>query len=118
MSGTKGMKHYTAELKLAAVQRFLKGGVTRRQIAEEMGISNGDLIKAWVHNYRTEKDPFGFKPHGRKMKVPGQPETLEEEVKRLRMENDLLKKLQSESLEIMLAKHDIGQSKDSKRNTQ
>jgi transposase-like protein len=118
MSGTKGMKHYTAEFKLAAVQRFLKGGVTRRQIAEEMGISSGDLVKTWVHKFRTEKDPFGYKPHGRKKKVPGQPETLEEEVKRLRMENDLLKKLQSESLEIMLATYDIGQSKDSKRNTQ
>lgn len=118
MAGIKGMKKYPPELKLAAVQRFLKGGITRRQIAEEMGISSGDLVKGWVHKYRTEKDPFCPKPHGCRKKIPGQPETLEEEVKRLRMENDLLKNLRSESLEIMLAKHDIGQSKDTKRNTQ
>lgn len=117
MSGKKGMNHYSTEFKLAAVQRSLEGGKTRRQIAEEMGITNGDSIKGWVRQYRTEKDPFTPKPHGRRKKVPGQKETLEEEVKRLRMENALLKKLQSESLKIMLAKRDIGPSNDTKGNT-
>jgi transposase-like protein len=109
-------RQYTPETKLEAVRLFLEEKKTRAQIIEILELPYTDLVKDWVHRYRTEENPFGTKPHGRKKKIPGEKETLEEEVKRLRMENDLLKKLRSESLKIMLAKRDIGQSKDTKPN--
>ena len=91
MAGKKGMNRFSAKFKMAVVQTYLKGGKTRRQIAKGMGITNGDSIKGWVRQYRTEKDPFSPKPRGRRKKLPRGKETLKDEVKRLRMENDLLK---------------------------
>jgi transposase-like protein len=45
MAGKKGMNRFSAESKMAAVQTYLKVGKTRRQIAKEVGIANGDSIK-------------------------------------------------------------------------
>lgn len=116
MGRIRTLRKYAPEIKLEAVRLFLEEKKTRAQIIEILDLPYTDLVKDWVHRYRTEEDPFGTKPHGRKKKNPGEKEPLEEEVKRLRMENDLLKNLRSESLKIMLAKRDIGQSKDTKPN--
>lgn len=109
-------RKYSPATKLEAVRLFLEEGKSRAQVIEILDLPSIELVKDWVHRYRTEEDPFEPKPLGRKKKSAGEKESLEEEVKRLRMENDLLKNLRSESLKIMLAKRDIGQSKDTKPN--
>ena len=114
MSGTKGMIHYSVEVKQEAVRRFLEEGNTYREIAEQLGIRQAERIKVWVRQYRREGMAAFTKPIGRPRK---QAESEQSELERLRMENALLKKLQSELREDMLAKRGIGQSIITRKST-
>ena len=112
MSGTKGMKRYPVKTKLEAVRLFVEEGKTRAEIAEVLECSVG-RVKKWVSQYRQEEDAFQ-KAIGR----PGrQPESEQEELKRLRMENDLLKKFQAELRKEVLAKRNIGSSTANRKPT-
>lgn len=112
MSGKKGMKHYPVAVKLEAVRLFTEEGKTRRAIAEQVGCSE-ERVKKWVSQYRHEEDAFQ-KPIGRPRQ---QPESEQEELKRLRMENDLLKKIHTELRKEMLAQRNIGSSSVTGKNT-
>ena len=109
MAGKKGAVHYPIEVKLEAVRLFLEEGKTRAEVARILGLRNPKLVMAWVSQYRHEPDAF-HKPIGRPRKKVGQAESLEEEVKRLRMENDLLKKFHAELRKLELAQRNIGSS--------
>lgn len=93
MAGKKGSTHYTIEVKEEAVRIFLEGKLTKQAIAEQLGIRDPERIEKWVHAYRRE-GPLGLR------KVKGRPrkqtEGVEAELTRLRMENELLKKLHAE----------------------
>ena len=105
MAGKKGMKHYPLEVKLEAVRLFLEEGKTRAEVAAELSCSEG-RVKKWVSQYRQEANAF-HKPVGRPRQ---QPESEQVELKRLRMENDLLKKFHAELRKEVLAKRNIGSS--------
>jgi transposase-like protein len=86
-------KHYSSEVKLAAVERVLTG-VSKSEVIVEFGISNRSLLNKWLVLYRLDgaKGLVG-KPKGRpKRSVDLSPETLEQKVYRLEMENAVLKK--------------------------
>ena len=93
MTGRLGSTHYTIEIKEEAVRIFLEGKLTNQAIAEQLGIRDPERVEKWVHDYRRE-GPMGLR------KVKGRPrkktEGVEAELARLRMENDLLKKLHAE----------------------
>jgi transposase-like protein len=112
MSGKKGMKHYPVETKLEAVRLFVEEGKMRAAIAERLGCSSG-RVKKWVSQYRHEENAFQ-KAIGRPRQHP---ESEPEELKRLRMENDLLKKFHTELRKEMLAKRNIGSSSVKGKNT-
>lgn len=114
MSGTKGMTHYEMAVKEEAVKSFLEEGYTYRQIAEQLGIRKADRIEKWVRQYRREGVAAFTKPIGRPRKVKDE----KAYIARLEMENKLLKKLQSELREAMLAKRDIGRSTTTKKSIQ
>ncbi len=116
MTGKKGMKRYKAETKLEAVRMFLEEGKTRAEIARLLELSSGKCVEAWVSQYRHEENAF-TKPIGRPRKQVGEPESMEEELKRLRMENDLLKKFHAELRKEQLAKRDIGSSITKEKHT-
>jgi len=107
MAGTKGMVHYSQQIKQEAVKLFLEEGYTYREIAEHLEIRKKDRIEIWVMEFRRVGIEAFTKSSGRPRKGL---ETEKGEFERLRMENTLLKKLQSESRKDMLAKRDIGQS--------
>jgi transposase-like protein len=113
MSGKTGMLHYSQELKQAAVHLFLDEGCTYREIADRLGIRKADRIKIWVRHYRREGIEAFSHPIGRPRKVPDE----RTYTARLEMENQLLKKLQSELRKDMLAKRDFGQSAITKKST-
>jgi len=113
MSGTKGMTHYEISVKEEAVRLFLEEGYSYRQIAEQLEIRKADRIEKWVHQYRQEGILVLKKSSGRPKKVQDE----KAYIARLEMENKLLKKLQSELREAMLAKRDIGRSTTTKKNT-
>jgi transposase-like protein len=114
MSGTKGMLHYSIEIKQEAVRLFLEEGYTYREIAKQLEIRLADRIEVWVRQYRREGATVFARPIGRPRK---QAESEQGELERLRMENALLKKLQSELRKDMLAKRGIGQSFITRKST-
>jgi transposase len=114
MSGTKGMAHYSIEIKTEAVRLFFEEGYTYREIAKQLEIRLADQIEVWVRQYRREGATAFTKHIGRPRK---QAESEQGELERLRMENTLLKKLQSELRKDMLAKRDIGQSIITRKST-
>jgi transposase len=107
MAGKKGMLHYPVEVKLEAVRLFLEEGKTRAEITEILGLRNPGRVKDWVSQYRHEEVAF-TQPIGRPRKRVVGIENEQEELKRLRMENDLLKKFQAELRKMELAKRGIG----------
>jgi transposase len=104
MTGKKGSTHYPVAVKLEAVRLFLEEGRTRAEVAKMLGLRSKKRVEAWVRQYRHEADAFQ-KPIGRSRKVA---ESVQDELKRLRMENDLLKKFQAELRKEELAKRNIG----------
>jgi transposase len=95
MAGKKGAVHYSEEVRREAVRMFLEEGRTRAEIAKILGLRSARRIEVWVHEHRYKKDVIK-KPKGRPRKQSGQAESPEQELKRLRMENDLLKKFHAE----------------------
>ena len=93
MSGKKGMKHYPASVKEHAVRMHLDGGLTKRETSERLGIADPDLIKKWCAKFRKSgTDGLCYKSKGRPRKYPRtEQQQIEHEVKRLKMENDLLR---------------------------
>jgi len=114
MSGKKGMKRYPAEIKLEAVRLFYEEGKTRAEITRLLEIRDPHRVKAWLKQYRREGVAGFSKAQGRPRK---RAESVEEELKRLRMENDLLKKFQAELRKEELAKRNIGSSTTTRTNT-
>jgi len=109
MTGKKGMQHYPIEVKLEAVRMFLEEGRTREEITKLLGLRRARCVKTWVSQYRHEEQAFK-KPIGRPRKQAQGVESEQEELKRLRMENDLLKKFHAELRKLELAKRNIGSS--------
>jgi transposase-like protein len=104
MSGTKGMLHYTAEIKQRAVALFVEEQRSYASIAKELGIRKPERIEVWVKMYRREGVSSFCKPIGR----PRKEACEQSELERLRMENALLKKFQAELREVLLVQRNIG----------
>lgn len=114
MSGKKGMKKYPAETKLEAVRLFYEAGKTQAEITEHLKVQDPQRVRVWLRQYRRERSAGFSKAQGRPRK---RAENVEEELKRLRMENDLLKKFQAELRKDELAKRNIGSSTTTRTST-
>jgi transposase len=80
-------KHYSFELKKAAVEMRLKG-MTKKQVAEKLGIHDIDRLKVWKRRFKEVGD-YGLLDHrGRREEYVDR----DRYVKRLELENDVLKK--------------------------
>lgn len=104
MSGTKGMLHYTREIKQKAVKLYLEEHHSYATIAQELAIRKSARIEAWVKMYRREGEASFCKPIGRPLKD----ESEQRELERLRMENALLKKFRAELRKLSLVQRNIG----------
>ena len=113
MSGRKGMLHYKVEIKQEAVRLVEEEHMTYTTVADKLNIRKPDRIKVWVRMYRREGELSFHKPIGRPVKT----ESEEREVKRLRMENALLKKFHTELRKVQLAQRNIGRSTTTRKNT-
>jgi len=93
MSGKMGMKAYPYEIKEQAVRLHLETGLTIKEVNHRLAIADPDRVKKWCATYR--KDGFAGlqpKPRGQYRKKESiAKEPLEDEIKRLRMENELLR---------------------------
>ena len=113
MSGRKGMLHYQVEIKQEAVRLVLEEHLPYAAVADKLHIRKPDRIKAWVRMYQREGELSFHKPIGRPVKT----ESAERELKRLCMENALLKKFHTELQKVQLAQRNIGRSTTTKKNT-
>lgn len=87
MSGKKGMRQYSDETK-AMVQNEYKAGVGVRELSRKYGISRY-AIQSWCGlRPEVEQRRMAPLPKGRPVTKP---ETQEQEIKRLKMENELLR---------------------------
>jgi transposase len=109
MSGKKGMQRYAVEVKLEAVRMFVEEGKTHGEITKVLGIRSEGRVKIWVRQFRRDRAAFS-KPIGRPRKQAEKAESAQEELKRLRMENDLLKKFHAELRKMELAQRNVGSS--------
>jgi len=97
-------RRYSQEMKVAAVEKFL-AGTPKAEIILEFHISNRSLFNKWVAIYRKDGVAgLDAKPKGRKRRQ-GESESLEEKVRRLEMENALLKKYQALMIEDLTTQH-------------
>jgi transposase len=96
MARKKGSKDYDIETKKQAIRMFMKEGLSYQEITRILSIRDPKRVKRWVFLYREGGEEALKKPRrGRPRKQKGE-ETLEQKVKRLEMENDLLKKYHAE----------------------
>lgn len=93
---------YDGAYKLAVVEYMYQNNLSILETAVHFGITQSSLVGKWVRLYK-EKGTAAFSAGNSEMKKHQQQkkmketnkETLEEEVLRLRMENEYLKKLQA-----------------------
>jgi transposase len=98
MAGKTEMKHYSIAIKQQAVKLHIEDGLTFRQVTTLLGITDRDRVKKWCAMYRKSGMPGLLRPKGRPRKCrQSEVEQLEDEVKRLRMENDLLRNFRYEA---------------------
>jgi transposase-like protein len=114
MSGKKGMKHYGIETKMLAVQMYFGQGLSQAEIAAELALPHKELVEQWVRRYRQEGEVGFQKPIGRPRKSPL---SQLDDITRLKMENELLKKFHSELRKAMLARRNIGSSNTTEEAT-
>ena len=113
MAGKQGMKDYPVEIKLEAVRLFYEEGKTRAEIKLTLGLRSDGRVETWVRLYRREGEQVFTRLRGRPRKV------LDERthIKKLEMENALLKKYHTELRKSLLAKRNIGSSITTEGNT-
>ena len=86
----KQKRVYTKEFKQEAVQLVLEKGMKQTEAARELGIS-ANLMHRWVLQFRSDGGE-AFPGKGSLKPIDQRVRDLESEVKRLRMERDILKK--------------------------
>jgi transposase-like protein len=93
MAGKKGMKRYSTEIKREAIRMRQEKGMTNREIMEHLGIVSERRLRLWCEKYRNEGQlGLELKPKGRPRKIARtEQEEMEYELRRLRMENELLR---------------------------
>jgi transposase len=114
MPGKIGMRRYPVATKLEAIRMFYEEKRSYSEITSLLEIRDHDLVKKWLKQYRQEGESAFTKPVGRPQSDPS---SEKYELEQLRMENALLKKLQSESQRDMLAKRDTGRSCTIRKST-
>lgn len=114
MSGTKGMTHYSLEIKLQAIHLHEEEGLTYAEVAAHLGLRKAERIKVWMRQYRHEGEAgLAKKGSGRPPKVYSE----EKRIAQLERENVLLKKFHSELRKVMLARRNIGSSNTTEKPT-
>lgn len=115
MARKKGSGDYPFKTKLEAIRLWEEEGLQQKEITEILGIRDPGRVKNWLTIYRKEGESGLKKPRrGRPKKDCG---SLEERIKRLEMENTLLKALAIELGEELPEGLDIRPSTDIESNS-
>ncbi len=83
-------KKYSREFKLDAISLVLEQGYSRAEAARSLGI-NANMLSRWIKQHEAE-DGTAFRGNGKLTEEQAEIRKLREEVRRLKMEKDILKK--------------------------
>jgi transposase len=83
-------KHYTKEFKLGAVKLVVDEGVAPAKVGRDLGVSYY-TVKNWVNAFRKNKES-SFPGKGNLLPADQEKRDLENQLRRVTMERDLLKK--------------------------
>ena len=81
---------FTREFKLAAVKKVVEQGLTFREVAKDLGISDS-AIRAWKREFHY--DGTLVNNLNQSTSIEAEPKRLREENRQLRMEREILKKV-------------------------
>ena len=115
MARKKGSKDYPLEIKLEAVRLWEEEDLSYKAITERLAIRDPKRVKEWMRLYRKEGRAGLKKP--RRGRPKKDRDSLEERVRRLEMENTLLKALAIELGEELPGRLDTGSSTDIEGNS-
>ena len=111
-----GSKDYPERVKRRAIQLYTEEGLPACEIKDMLGLYDQKRISTWARQYQREGEAM----FANKRRLSGRKpvhENPESYTRRLEIENEILKKVQSELRENMLVKRNIGPSITSKENT-
>ena len=91
MARKKGSADYPLEIKQEAIRLAEEEGLPYKEITEKLGIRDPNRVKRWMGIYRREGVSGLQKP--RKGRPKKDLDSLEERIRRLEMENTILKAL-------------------------
>lgn len=92
MAGKKGMKEYPLVLKLEVCRLHYEEGKTTKELKESFNINDERRLKVWFKKYRNgDYTHSNRKKKGRPKKYGTNSNSTENYVKRLEMENELLR---------------------------
>ena len=91
MARKKGSKDYPLEIKLEAIRLHEEGGLTYKEITSQLNIRDPRRASVWTGIYR--KDGIEGLKKPRRGRPKKDRDSLEARIKRLEMENTLLKAL-------------------------
>ena len=104
IDGPRKSNRYPQELKLRAVEAYLRGEGDRKALALEHGVRNGAQIRDWVKRYREGgEDAPVVRPSGRRRKGPASGEIPGQRCARLEMEAGILKRMAASATDISAA---------------
>ena len=83
-------KKYSKEFKLDAISLVLEQGYSRAEAARSLEI-NANQLGRWIREYQDE-DGHAFRGNGKLTAEQAEIRQLKEQVRRLKMEKDILKK--------------------------
>jgi len=115
MARKKGSEDYPLKTKLDAIRLWEEEGRTQKEITEILGIRDPGRVRTWLRIYRKEGRAGLKKPRRGRPKINRN--SLEERIKRLEMENTLLKALAIEFGEELPEGLDIRPSTDIEGNS-
>jgi transposase len=102
---TKKRKHYSVETKLFAIKMYTQDGYSQKEIAKKFGLRDASQLRKWLTKYRKEGvEGFRKTKRGRPQKDP---KDKDEIIRRLKVENTLLKALALELGEELPERLDI-----------
>ena len=87
---TKTRKTYDKEFKLSAVKMITEGGMKLSEVSRDLGVNENSLHK-WKKDYLSDQQQ-AFPGKGRMKPEEEELRRLEKELKRVKLENEILKK--------------------------
>jgi len=84
-------RRFTAEFKAEAVRQALLPGVSKAQVAQDLGI-HSNMLRKWIRLSKGEADSKPVKATESAAELARENQRLQKELARVKMERDILKK--------------------------